>query len=123
MILNNLFFIPLKREILEKKNYLLQSLGFHLLIIMLIYYGLPNLFRYRSEFLPPLPIEIINISDKTAAPKINFKKSPDAGKNKTNYVDQEKIKYNNQTDVADKNREIIDAKKEVKKIKKKKLLN
>ena len=69
MILNNLFFIPLKREILEKKNYLLQSLSLHLLIIILIYYGLPNLFRYRSEFLPPLPIEIINISDKTAAPK------------------------------------------------------
>ena len=122
MILNNLFFIPLKREILEKKNYLLQSLSLHLLIIILIYYGLPNLFRYRSEFLPPLPIEIINISDKTAAPKINFKKTPDTGKNKANYSNQENIKYNNQTNVADENREIIDAKKEVKKIKKKKIV-
>ena len=37
-------------------------MGFHLLIIILIYYGLPNFFRYRSEFLPPLPVEIINIS-------------------------------------------------------------
>ena len=83
MILNNLIFLPIKREVLEKKNYLLQSLGFHLLIIMLVYYGLPNLFRYRAEFLPPLPVEIINISDKTAAPKINFKKTPDTSKNKT----------------------------------------
>ena len=73
MVVNNLIFIPIKKEILEKKNYLLQSLGLHLLIIMLIYYGLPNLFRYRAEFLPPLPVEIINITDKTTAPKINFK--------------------------------------------------
>ena len=86
MTLNNLIFLPVKKEVLEKKNYLLQSLALHLFIIMLIYYGLPNLFRYRAEFLPPLPVEIINISDKTTAPKINFKKSPDAGKNKTNYV-------------------------------------
>ena len=50
MIINNLIFLPLKREILEKKNYLLQSAGLHLLIIMLIYYGLPSLFRYRSDF-------------------------------------------------------------------------
>ena len=57
-----------------------------LLIIILIYYGIPNLFKYRAEFLPPLPVEIINISDRTSAPKINFKKSPDTGKNKTNYV-------------------------------------
>ena len=58
---------------------------------MLIYYGLPNLFRYRAEFLPPLPVEIINISNKTAAPKINFKKTPDTSKNKTNYANQENI--------------------------------
>ena len=92
MTINNLIFLPIKREVLEKKNYLLQSLGFHLLIIILIYYGLPNFFRYRSEFLPPLPVEIINISNKTAAPKINFKKNPDTEKNKTNYANQEEIK-------------------------------
>ena len=120
MTLNNLIFLPIKKEVLEKKNYLLQSLALHLFIIMLIYYGFPNLFRYRAEFLPPLPVEIINISDKTTAPKINFKKSPDAGKNKTNYVNQEKNKYSSQTDVADDNREPIDAKKEVEEIIKKK---
>ena len=101
MILNNLIFLPIKREVLEKKNYLLQSLAFHLLIIMLIYYGLPNLFRYRAEFLPPLPVEIINISNKTAAPKINFKKTPDTSKNKTNYANQENIKYDNQSKIPD----------------------
>ena len=122
MTLNNLIFLPIKNEILEKKNYLLQSLGFHLLIIILIYYGIPNLFKYRAEFLPPLPVEIINISDRTSAPKINFKKSPDTGKNKTNYVNQENIKYNNQTKVIDDNTEIIDVKKEVKEIKKKKII-
>ena len=122
MILNNLIFLPIKREVLEKKNYLLQSLGLHLLIIMLIYYGLPNFFRYRAEFLPPLPVEIINISNKTAAPKINFKKSPDTDKNKTNYANQEAIKYNNKTDVANVDREFIDTKKEVKEIKKKKIV-
>ena len=57
------FFQPLKNEILDKKNYLIQSIILHILIIYLCYYGLPNLFKYRSEFLPPLPIEIINISD------------------------------------------------------------
>ena len=122
MTLNNLIFLPIKNEILEKKNYLLQSLGFHLLIIILIYYGIPNLFKYRAEFLPPLPVEIINISDRTSAPKINFKKSPDTGKNKTNYVNQENIKYNNQTEVVDDNTEVIDVKKEVKQIKKKKIV-
>ncbi len=122
MILNNLIFLPIKREVLEKKNYLLQSLGLHLLIIMLIYYGLPNFFRYRAEFLPPLPVEIINISNKTAAPKINFKKSPDTDKNKTNYANQEAIKYNDKTDVANVDREFIDTKKEVKEIKKKKIV-
>ena len=94
MILNNLIFLPIKREVLEKKNYLLQSLALHLLIIMLIYYGLPNLFRYRAEFLPPLPVEIINISDKTAAPQINFKKSTSKNENKTNYANQENVKNN-----------------------------
>ena len=93
MTLNNLIFLPLKKEVLEKKNYLLQSLALHLFIIMLIYYGLPNLFRYRSEFLPPLPVEIINIADKTVAPKINFKKTPDAGKNKTNYSINNDVYY------------------------------
>ena len=119
MTINNLIFLPIKREVLEKKNYLLQSLGFHLLIIILIYYGLPNFFRYRAEFLPPLPVEIINISDRTSAPKINFKKSPENSKNKTNYVNQENIKYNNQTEVINDNTEVIDIKKEVKQIKKK----
>ena len=122
MTINNLIFLPIKREVLEKKNYLLQSLGFHLLIIILIYYGLPNLFRYRSEFLPPLPVEIINISNKTAAPKINFKKSPDTEKNKINYANQENIKYNKQTVVPDDSREIIQETKEVKEIKKKKIV-
>ena len=122
MILNNLIFLPIKREVLEKKNYLLQSLGLHLLIIILIYYGLPNFFRYRAEFLPPLPVEIINISNKTAAPKINFKKSPDTEKNKTNYANQENIKYNKQTVVPDDSREIIQETKEVKEIKKKKIV-
>ena len=121
MIINNLIFLPLKREILEKKNYLLQSVGLHLLIIMLIYYGLPNLFRYRSEFLPPLPVEIINISDKTTAPKINFKKTPDTSKNKTNYANQENIKYNNQTKVPD-TTETTEETKEVVEIKKKKVV-
>ena len=121
MIINNLIFLPLKREILEKKNYLLQSAGLHLLIIMLIYYGLPNLFRYRSEFLPPLPVEIINISDKTTAPKINFKKTPDTSKNKTNYANQENIKYNNQTKVPD-TTETTEETKEVVEIKKKKVV-
>ena len=122
MILNNLIFLPIKREVLEKKNYLLQSLGFHLLIIMLFYYGLPNLFRYRAEFLPPLPVEIINISNKTAAPKINFKKTPDTSKNKTNYANQENIKYDNQTKIPD-TTETVEETKEVIEIKKKKLLN
>ena len=122
MTINNLIFLPIKREVLEKKNYLLQSFGLHLLIIILIYYGLPNFFRYRSEFLPPLPVEIINISNKTAAPKINFKKSPDTEKNKTNYANQENIKYNKQTVVPDDSREIIQETKEVKEIKKKKIV-
>ena len=122
MTINNLIFLPIKREVLEKKNYILQSLGLHLLIIILIYYGLPNFFRYRSEFLPPLPVEIINISNKTAAPKINFKKSPDTEKNKTNYANQENIKYNKQTVVPDDSREIIQETKEVKEIKKKKIV-
>ena len=121
MILNNLIFLPIKREVLEKKNYLLQSLGLHLLIIMLIYYGLPNLFRYRAEFLPPLPVEIINISNKTAAPKINFKKTPDTSKNKTNYANQENIKYNNQTKIPD-TTETIEETKEAVQIKKKKIV-
>ena len=121
MTINNLIFFPLKREILEKKNYLLQSLGLHLFIIMLIYYGLPNLFRYRSEFLPPLPVEIINISDKTTAPKINFKKTPDTSKNKTNYSNQENIKYNNQTKIPE-SIETTQETKEVVEMKKKKIV-
>ena len=122
MTLNNLIFLPLKKEILEKKNYLLQSLTFHILIIILIYYGLPNLFRYRAEFLPPLPIEIINISDKTTAPQINFKKTPDTGKNKTNYIDQEDVKYDNQIKTQDDSSEVIDTKEVKEIIKKKKIV-
>ena len=122
MTLNNLIFLPLKKEVLEKKNYLLQSLALHLFIIMLIYYGLPNLFRYRSEFLPPLPVEIINIADKTVAPKINFKKTPDAGKNKTNYSNQEDIKYNNQIKTQDDISDIADTKEVKEIIKKKKIV-
>ena len=67
------FLEPLKNEILDKKNYLIQSFALHILVIFIFYYGIPDLFKYRSEFLPPLPVEIINISDKTASPKINFK--------------------------------------------------
>tara|TARA_B100000029_G_C17609046_1_gene968665 strand:+ start:11055 stop:11879 length:825 start_codon:yes stop_codon:yes gene_type:complete len=120
MFINNFIFVPLKKEVLEKKNYLLISLSFHLLVILLFYYGLPNLFRYRSEFLPPLPIEIISISDKTVAPKINFKKTSD-DKNKTNYLNQENIKYDNQDLI---NKEISEAEEEVsdKVIKKKKVV-
>ena len=122
MTLNNLIFLPLKKEVLEKKNYLLQSLALHLFIIMLIYYGLPNLFIYRSEFLPPFPVEIINIADKTVAPKINFKKTPDAGKNKTNYSNQEDIKYNNQIKTQDDISDIADTKEVKEIIKKKKIV-
>ena len=121
MFINNFIFVPLKKEVLEKKNYLLISVSLHLFIILLFYYGLPNLFRYRSEFLPPLPIEIVNISDKTVAPKINFKKTSDDNKNKTNYLNQENIKYDNQ-DLT--NKQNLDAEEEVgdKVIKKKKIL-
>ena len=87
---------------------------------MLIYYGLPNLFRYRAEFLPPLPVEIINITDKTTAPKINFKKSPNTNKNKTNYADQDNVKYDNQQSVTDDTREIIDKKDDTSEVIKKK---
>ena len=121
MTLNNLIFLPFKKEILEKKNYLLQSLGLHLIIIMLVYYGLPNLFRYRAEFLPPLPVEIINISDKTVAPKINFKKSPETSENKTNYANQENVKYNDQTEIPESN-EVTEEPKETIAIKKKKVV-
>ena len=121
MTLNNLIFLPFKKEILEKKNYLLQSLGLHLIIIMLVYYGLPNLFRYRAEFLPPLPVEIINISDKTVAPKINFKKSPETSKNKTNYANQENVKYNDQTEKPQSN-PVTEEPKETIAIKKKKVV-
>ena len=86
-----------------------------------MYYGLPNLFRYRAEFLPPLPVEIINISNKTAAPKINFKKTPDTSKNKTNYANQENIKYNNQTKIPD-TTETVEETKEAVEIKKKKIV-
>ena len=110
----------MKEEILEKKNYLLQSLFLHFLIILLIYYGLPNLFRYRSEFLPPLPVEIINISDKTAAPKINFKKSKEDTKNKTNYINQEN-KYSDQTEIPDDKIEPLET-EEVQKVVKKKIV-
>ena len=122
MTFNNIILLPIKKEVLEKKNYLLQSLGFHLIIIILIYHGFPNLFRYRSEFLPPLPVEIINISDKTVAPKINFKKSSETTKNKANYVNQENIKYNNQNDTPVDNRELIDETKDNKEIVKKKIV-
>ena len=56
------------------------------------------------------------------APKINFKKSPVTNKNKTNYANQEDIKYNKQSNVMDDNKEVVDVKKEVKKIKKKKIV-
>jgi hypothetical protein len=68
-----------------------------------------------------LPVEIINISNKTAAPKINFKKTPDTSKNKTNYANQENIKYNNQTKIPDIT-ETIEETKESVQIKKKKIV-
>ena len=72
--------------------------------------------------MPPLPIEIINISDKTTAPQINFKKTPDAGKNKTNYIDQEDVKYDNQIKTQDDSSEVIDTKEVKEIIKKKKIV-
>mgnify|MGYP001346562958 CR=1 FL=1 len=119
MTLNSLILIPIKKEILEKKNYLLSSLALHLLIILLFYYGLPNLFRYRSEFLPPLPVEIINISDKTVSPKINLKQSPEKNKDKATYLNQENIKYNQQNQVIDEPTETIEEKNAEEIIKKK----
>ena len=95
MNINHLVFNPLKNEILNKKNYLIQSFILHLCVIFLIYYGVPNLFKYRTEFLPPLPVEIINISHKTAAPKVNFKKNKDEETKKNNYeATEDKTKYN-----------------------------
>ena len=97
MNINHLVFNPLKNEILNKKNYLIQSFILHLCVIFLIYYGVPNLFKYRTEFLPPLPVEIINISHKTAAPKVNFKKNKDEETKKNNYeATEDKTKYNTQ---------------------------
>ena len=97
MNINHLVFNPLKNEILNKKNYLIQSFILHLCVIFLIYYGVPNLFKYRTEFLPPLPVEIINISHKTAAPKVNFKKNKDEEIKKNNYeATEDKTKYNTQ---------------------------
>jgi len=97
MTINHLVFNPLKNEILNKKNYLIQSFILHLCVIFLIYYGVPNLFKYRTEFLPPLPVEIINISHKTAAPKVNFKKNKDEETKKNNYeATEDKTKYNTQ---------------------------
>jgi len=97
MSINHLVFQPLKNEILNKKNYLIQSLTLHLCVIFLIYYGVPNLFKYRTEFLPPIPIEIVNISHKTAAPKINFSKNKEKEEKKNNYsAIEDKTKYNTQ---------------------------
>ena len=73
-------------SILDKKNYLIQSFLLHLCVIFMLYYGFPNLFKYKTEFLPPLPIEIINISNKTAAPKVNFKKNKDEETKKNNFI-------------------------------------
>ena len=117
------FFQPLKNEILDKKNYLIQSIILHILIVYLCYYGLPNLFKYRSEFLPPLPIEIINISDKTAAPKINFKKDiEDDSKNIQSTEKSENKKFEEQSIDQEDDDAIALSKPKIKKVKKKKLL-
>ena len=114
------FFQPLKNEILDKKNYLIQSIILHILIVYLCYYGLPNLFKYRSEFLPPLPIEIINISDKTAAPKINFKKDfVDDSKNIQSTEKSENQKFEEQAIDQEDDDAIALSKPKTKKVKKK----
>ena len=117
------FFQPLKNEILDKKNYLIQSIILHILIIYLCYYGLPNLFKYRSEFLPPLPIEIINISDKTAAPKINFKKDfVDDSKNIQSTEKSENQKFEEQAIDQEDDDAIALSKPKTKKVKKKTII-
>ena len=117
---------PLRSEILDKKNYLLQSITLHFIIILFLYYGIPNLFKYRSEFLPPLPIEIINISTKTASPKVNFTDiKEDEPKEKPN------VKYNQDDEKTYQTKEIVESsedaevtlnKTEVKKIEKEKVI-
>ena len=117
------FFQPLKNEILDKKNYLIQSIILHILIVYLCYYGLPNLFKYRSEFLPPLPIEIINISDKTAAPKINFKKDfVDDSKNIQSTEKSENQKFEEQSIDQEDDDAIALSKPKTKKVKKKTII-
>ena len=117
------FFQPLKNEILDKKNYLIQSIILHILIVYLCYYGLPNLFKYRSEFLPPLPIEIINISDKTAAPKINFKKDfVDDSKNIQSTEKSENQKFEEQAIDQEDDDAIALSKPKTKKVKKKTII-
>ena len=117
------FFQPLKNEILDKKNYLIQSIILHILIVYLCYYGLPNLFKYRSEFLPPLPIEIINISDKTAAPKINFKKDiEDDSKNIQSTEKSENKKFEEQSIDQEDDDAIALSKPKIKKVKKKTII-
>ena len=117
------FFQPLKNEILDKKNYLIQSIILHILIVYLCYYGLPNLFKYRSEFLPPLPIEIINISDKTAAPKIDFKKDfVDDSKNIQSTEKSENQKFEEQSIDQEDDDAIALSKPKTKKVKKKTII-
>ena len=118
------FLEPLKNEILDKKNYLIQSFALHILVIFIFYYGIPDLFKYRSEFLPPLPVEIINISDKTASPKINFKSNEKKDETKDNiYKDSKQEIYNEDKNITD-NQEVVQLKEiKPKKVEKKKVIN
>ena len=114
----DLLFSPLKNEILDKKNYLTQSLILHFIVLFFLYYGMPSLFKYRTEFLPPLPIEIINISNKTAAPKVNFDTN-EKKKDKPDYRAEAKTTYKSENVAIRDDSDAIALKQKPKEIKKK----
>ena len=122
MNINHLVFQPLKNEVLDKKNYLIQSFLLHLCVIFMLYYGFPNLFKYKTEFLPPLPIEIINISNKTAAPKVNFQQNKEKDVKQKDYTTKEdNVKYHAEDKIVIDDPDAIALKKtDLKKIEKKK---
>ena len=118
MQIKDLIFLPLKNEIIDKKNYLTQSLILHFIVLFFLYYGMPNLFKYRTEFLPPLPIEIINISNKTAAPKVNFDTN-EKKKDKPDYKAEAKTTYKSENVPITDDSDAIALKQKPKEIKKK----
>ena len=124
MNINHLVFQPLKNEVLDKKNYLIQSFLLHLCVIFLLYYGFPNIFKYKTEFLPPLPIEIINISNKTAAPKVNFQQNKEKDVKQKDYTTKEdNVKYHAEDKIVIDDPDAIALKKtDLKKIEKKKII-